>query len=205
MCFLPVACFSIAQAEEAIIAPGATPQLLQKSGAGEGPVWHPQIGLLTSGDGHIFRRDLNGKKSIYRRNYGSNGLMFDRQGRLVICEAVRRGITRMEKDGTLTPLAQSYHGQKFNQPNDLTMDSRGRIYFSDPQYGDRSQMEMLDSQGKQVEGVYRIDPDGTVERIITHEVDRPNGLVITPDDRSLYVADNNNNTKGGARNSGGLS
>jgi gluconolactonase len=60
-------------------------------------------------------------------------------------------------------------------------------------------MEMLDAGGKKVEGVYRIDPDGRVSRIITHEVDRPNGLVITPDDRYLYVADNNNNTLGGAR------
>ena len=191
--------FSIAAADEPILAPGAKPQLLQNTGAGEGPVWHPQLGLFTSGDGHIMRRDLTGKQSIFRKNAGSNGLMFDRQGRLVFCEAVRQRITRIEKDGTLTPLAFHYKQQRFNQPNDLTMDSRGRIYFSDPQYGDRSQMEMLDADGKKVEGVYRIDPDGTVERIITHEVDRPNGLVITPDDRYLYVADNNNNTKGGAR------
>ena len=200
LCLLLVlACLSIAKAEEAILAPEAKPKMLQETGAGEGPVWHPQVGLLTSGDGHIMRRDLTGKQSIYRRNAGSNGLMFDRKGRLVFCEAVRRRITRMEKDGTLTALAQSYKGQKFNQPNDLTMDSRGRIYFSDPQYGDRSQMEMLDAEGKKVEGVYRIDPDGNVARIITHEVDRPNGFVITPDDRYLYVADNNNNTQGGAR------
>lgn len=60
-------------------------------------------------------------------------------------------------------------------------------------------MEMRDADGKLVEGVYRIDPDGEVTRIITHEVDRPNGLVITPDDEWLYVADNNNNEVGGAR------
>jgi gluconolactonase len=60
-------------------------------------------------------------------------------------------------------------------------------------------MEMLDADGRKVEGVYRIDPDGKVSRIIAHEVDRPNGLVITPDDKFLYVADNNNNTRAGAR------
>jgi len=60
-------------------------------------------------------------------------------------------------------------------------------------------MEMLDEQGRKVEGVHRIDPDGKVTRIIAHEVDRPNGIVITPDDRTLFVADNNNNDVGGAR------
>src|SRR5207248_5816311 len=68
-----------------------------------------------------------------------------------------------------------------------------------PQYGDRSGMEMVDAAGHNVEGVYRIDRDGHVTRIITHEVDRPNGLVVTPDDKFLFVADNNNNTVGGAR------
>ena len=60
-------------------------------------------------------------------------------------------------------------------------------------------MELLDAAGRKIEGVYRIDPNGSVTRIITHEVDRPNGLVVTPDDRFLIVADNNNNSVGGAR------
>ena len=63
-------------------------------------------------------------------------------------------------------------------------------------------MEILDAQGKAVEGVYRIDGPGKVTRIITREVDRPNGILVSPDDRYLYVADNNNNTEGGARRSG---
>jgi gluconolactonase len=96
-------------------------------------------------------------------------------------------------------LAERYDGKRFNQPNDLTVDSRGRIYFSDPRYGDRSNMELMDGQGRAIEGVYRIDPDGRVSRIITHEVDRPNGLVVTPDDQFLFVADNNNNMPSGAR------
>lgn len=186
-------------ADEAILAPDAKPQLLAKTGAGEGPAWHPTLGLLTSGDGHIMRRDREGRQSIFRKNVGSNGLMWDRQGRLVICQAVKRRVTRLNPDSSLTILAENYKGKKFNQPNDLTMDSKGRIYFSDPKYGERESMEMLDADGKKVEGVYRIDPDGSVTRIITHEVDRPNGLVITPDDKHLYVADNNNNTVGGAR------
>jgi gluconolactonase len=182
-----------------ILAPGARPELVQERGAGEGPAWHPKLGLLTSGGGDIVRRDRDGKVSVYRKGAGSNGLMFDRQGRLVICEARDRRVTRIELDGQVTILADRYDGHRFNQPNDLTLDSRGRIYFSDPCYGDRTRMEMLDADGRKVEGVYRIDPDGRVTRVITHEANRPNGLVVTPDDRTLYVADNNNDTIGGAR------
>jgi len=187
----------ISQERSAIFS--SSPVLLQETGAGEGPAWHPEWGLLTSGDGHIHRRDRDGKRSVFREQAGSNGLMFDRQGRLLLCEPVRRRVSRIELDGALTVLTAAYHGKKFNQPNDLTIDRRNRIYFSDPQYGDRSGMEMLDDKGKPIEGVYRIDPDGRVTRIITHEVDRPNGLVVTDDDKYLYVADNNNNTQGGAR------
>jgi gluconolactonase len=125
--------------------------------------------------------------------------MFDHQGRLVTCESARRRVSRLENDGRVTVLAETFEGKRFNQPNDLTIDSKGRIYFSDPKYGDRSTMELVDAAGRKIEGVYRIDPDGKVTRIITHEVDRPNGLVVTPDDKHLFVADNNNNTIRGAR------
>src|SRR6185437_12875742 len=114
-----------------VLAPGARPQLLQGRGAGEGPAWHPKLGLLTSGDGDIVRRALDGQVSVYRKGVGSNGLMFDRQGRLVICEAANRRVTRIEDDGRLTILADRYDGRRFNQPNDLALDSCGRIYFSD--------------------------------------------------------------------------
>ena len=186
-------------AGDPVLSPGARPVLLQEKGAGEGPAWHPELGLLTSGDGHIFRRDLAGTQTIHREGAGSNGIMFDRQARMVYCDAVRRRVCREEKDGTLTVLTDRYQGKRYNQPNDLTMDSRGRIYFTDPRYGDRTGMELEDASGRKVEGVYRIDPDGRVARIISHEVDRPNGVVVTPDDRSLYVGDNNNDTVGGAR------
>jgi gluconolactonase len=190
---------SAAAADSGIVAPGARPELLQQRGAGEGPVWHPQLGLLTSGHGDIVRRDREGNVSIYRKGAGSNGLAFDRQGRLLICEAANRRVTRIEQDGGATVLADRFDGHRFNQPNDLALDSRGRIYFSDPCYGDRSRMELVDAGGKKVEGVYRIDPDGRVSRVITHETERPNGLAVTPDDRTLFVADNNNDTIGGAR------
>jgi gluconolactonase len=188
-----------AEAGEAIFAEGAKPELLQEKGAGEGPAWHPELGLLMSGNGHIYRRDRSGALSIYRENAGTNGLLFDQEGRLVMCEPTNRRVTRLEKDGKLTILADRYNGRKFNQPNDLTIDSRGRIYFSDPQYGDRSHMEQKDIAGRRLESVYRIESPGSVDRVTRHEVDRPNGLAMTPDDRHLFIADNTNNVVGGPR------
>src|SRR5262245_26830632 len=104
---------------EEIVAPGSKPELLQEQGAGEGPAWHPELGLLTSGGGNIWRRDREGKQTIYRENAGTNGLLFDKDGRLVMCQPGQRRVSRLEKDGSLTVLADAYEGKRFNQPNDL--------------------------------------------------------------------------------------
>src|SRR5262249_48822849 len=115
------------------------------------------------------------------------------------CEPKLRGVTRTELDGKITILTARYQGKRYNQPNDLTLDSKGRLYFSDPCYGDRSGMEISDDKGQTTEGDYRIDPSGKVTRVIGRELDRPNGVLVSADDRHLFVADNNNDTKGGAR------
>ena len=167
--------------------------------AGEGPVWHPRGVLYFTGRNRITQRDAAGNVEVYRENAGSNGLLIDRHGRLTVCEARSRRVTRTDSDTETTVLADGFRGMRFNSPNDLTIDSKGRIYFSDPRYGTRSGMEMRDSAGRLVEGVYRIDAPGRVARVITHEVDRPNGLLVSPGDEHLYVADNNNDTVGGAR------
>ncbi len=181
------------------LAEGAVLKQEEVEGAGEGPAWSPDGHLYFSGGNAITKFHPDGKSEIFRKpSGGSNGLMFDAKGRLVTCEAANRRVTRTEKDGTVTVLTDTYAGQAYNTPNDLTIDSRGRIYFSDPRYGDRDSMEVR-AEGKLVEGVYRIDAPGKVTRIIAHEVDRPNGVLVTPDDKYLYVADNNNNTEGGAR------
>lgn len=187
-------------AQDAILEPDAKPVQLLKKGAGEGPAWHPELGLLFSGEEGIGRLDRDAQFSVWRPKAGTNGLTFDREGRLIACEPVKRRVTRTEKDGTIKVLAENYDGHLFNQPNDVALDSKGRIYFSDPCYGDRSKMEMTDAKGNKVEGVYRIDPDGKVERILGFgDVDRPNGLRVSSDDKYLYVADNNNNKVGAAR------
>ena len=172
-------------------------QLLKASEAGgsEGPVWDGKDSLYFTGKGRIFRLDASGTTHVFREaSGGANGLLFDRERRLVVCEAANRRVTRTEADGTITVLAERFAGKKFNSPNDLSMDSKGRIYFSDPRYGNRDSMEM------NVEGVYRIDAPGVVTRVLGRDlVDRPNGVLVSPGDRYLYVADNNNNNTGAAR------
>lgn len=186
-----------AEAAESVFE--SAPEMLSETGAGEGPAWHPRLGLLTSGEGNINLRDQQGRASVYVRDAGSNGLLVDREQRVVICEPVRRRVSRRSLDGTTTVLAETFEGGRFNQPNDVAIDSRGRLYFTDPRYGSRDGMELLDAAGRPIEGVYRIDPDGAVTRIIAHEVDRPNGIAVSADERLLFVADNTNDVPGGAR------
>lgn len=171
----------------------------EKGVAGEGPAWDHELGLLTSGNGNINRLDRNGKSTVFREKAGTNGLLFDRSGNLVACEPEQRQVTRTDRTGKVTVLTARYQGKRYNQPNDLTIDSKDRIYFSDPRYGPKDGMEQLDASGKTVEGVYRIDRNGTVTRIIGREVERANGVLVSADDRFLFVADNNNDALGGAR------
>jgi len=193
-------CLEAASETEDIFEPGAKLKIEAEGGAGgEGPAWHPKLGVLSSGNGHIYQLDRKGKSRIYRKDAGTNGLLFDAKGRLLACEPVLRRVTRTDLDGTITVLTDRYEGKRYNQPNDITVDSKGRIYFSDPRYGDRTGMEIRDEKGRTIEGVYRIDPDGKVTRIIGRELDRPNGVLVAADDRYLFIADNNNDTRGGAR------
>jgi gluconolactonase len=196
---LTLAAWNVCGADRPPLAPATKPVELTSHGAGEGPAWHPDGYLLSSGEGHINKYEPGGNPSVFRTNAGSNGLLLDLQHRLVICESSRRRVTRLERDGSLTVLASNYHGKRFNTPNDLTIDSKGRIFFSDPRYGRRDDMEIRDEQGRLVEGVYRIDAPGRVTRVISQETERPNGVFVSVRDEFLYVADNNNNVVGGAR------
>jgi gluconolactonase len=153
---------------------------------GEGPAWHPDGYLLFEDipQDRIHKLDAKAKVSVFREPSGkSNGLAFDAQGRLIACEGGNRRVTRTEKDGRVVVLAERYNEKRLNSPNDLALDAQGRVYFTDPRYGDRAGME----QDK--EAVYRIDPDGTTTRV-TDEVARPNGILVSLDGKSLYVADN---------------
>lgn len=170
-----------------------------KGAGGEGPAWHPKLGVLSSGNGHIMQWTLAGESRIYREGAGTNGLLFDKTGRLLACEPKLRRVTRQELDGSLTVLTDNDQGKRYNQPNDITVDSSGRIYFTDPRYGSKDDMQIRDAEGRTIEGVYRIDLDGRVTRIIGRELERPNGILVSADDKYLFVADNNNDALSGAR------
>lgn len=121
----------------------------------------------------------------------ANGLMFDRRGRLIACCASplggARALVQVLPDGSIKPLVERYQGKRFNSPNDLVIDRRGRIYFSDPKYVGPEKME-LDSMD-----VYRLDPDGSLHRATT-DIDKPNGVMLSPDGKTLYVAETDNGT-----------
>jgi gluconolactonase len=189
-----------AAAAEAVFDPASQLKVESTDGSGgEGPAWDPKLGLLTSGNGQVYRLDREGKSSVYLKDAGTNGLLFDRDGRLLACDPKRRRMVRIDRDGVVTVLTDRYQGRRYNEPNDLTLDSRGRLYFSDPRYGPDAGRDQVDDQGRTIEGVYRLDPDGKVARVLGREVDRANGVLVSADDRFLYVADNDNDHVGGAR------
>lgn len=198
---LLAACFAVTDSVHAddIVPKGTRVKQEVRVAFTEGPSWHPTGNVYFSdiANNRIMRRDRTGEVHIYRTPSGrTNGTLFDMEGRLICCEGggygSNRKVTRIEHDGTITVLAEKYKGGLLNTPNDCTMDSKGRIYFSDPRYRNRTDMQQLDADGGEIEGVYRIDAPGKVARVLAHEVDRPNGLAVSPDDKFLFVADNNN-------------
>ena len=168
-------------------------------GFAEGPVWTRQGSLLFSDipGNAIVRLMPNGQTSIFRQpiyygtgyrqgfHIGSNGLTVDREGRVIIAEHGNRRITRLENTGELTVLADRYDGKRLNSPNDLAIKSDGAIYFTDPPYG-LPQQNNDPAKVLPFNGVYRI-LNGRVE-LLTQEVQWPNGIGFSPDERYLYVA-----------------
>lgn len=199
---LPVAA-DVQQATDTGIAfpKGARLEVVAANGAGgEGPAWDAEWGLLSSGKGQINRLSLDGQETVFRADAGTNGLLFDPQGRLLACEPKRRRVTRTSRDGTIEVLTDSFDGQPYNQPNDVALDSKGRIYFSDACYGGPQNVRQRSADGRSIEGVYRIDMPGKVTRILGNDdVERANGVLVSADDRFLFVTDNCNDRHGGAR------
>lgn len=141
-------------------------------------------------------RPASGKTEVWHEpSERANGMNFDHQGRLVVCcdgkDGGARAVRRYEPDGSITTLASHYQGRKLNAPNDLCFDRTGAIYFTDPRYGDRSDLE------QDCMAVYRLDTDGTLTRIID-DLETPNGILLTPDEQTLYLVDHNPDP-GGAR------
>ncbi|HEX4823899.1 MAG TPA: SMP-30/gluconolactonase/LRE family protein [Candidatus Polarisedimenticolaceae bacterium] len=187
---------------DAVIAPGA---VIEKVAGGfeftEGPVWHPDGYLLFSDPNAntIYRLMGDGDLSVYRAKSGytgtdigeygqpgSNGLALDREGRLTIDEHGNRRVTRLERNGTLTVLADRYQGKRLNSPNDLVYRSDDALYFTDPPFG---LPKFFDDARKELpySGVYLLK-DGALT-LLTTELSGPNGLAFSPDEKFLYVDD----------------
>lgn len=161
-------------------------------------------GPAAAADGNVYFSDIANNRimrfdsqshqlSVWRCPSGrANGLLFDPQGRLLACEGNEFGdndghrrITRTcMKTGRVEVLTDRFEGKRYNAPNDIAACSNGLIFFTDPCYGDRSWMEL------EHDSVYRIDTDGTVTRVITQpEIQRPNGIALSPDEKTLYLVD----------------
>lgn len=191
-----------AVAQKSVWEKGAVLQLVSEKGAGEGPAWNPAVGLVSS-FGSVYLHDVEnpqrGEPQIYIKDLGTNGLLWDAQGRLLCCQPSKQRVIRIEKDGSQTVLTDKYNDAPYNQPNDITVDNKGRIFFSDPKYGPYENLPQKDLDGNPVEGVYMIDTDGYVTIQLMHDVDRPNGVLVSKDQKHIWVAGNNNNNEGGER------
>jgi gluconolactonase len=154
----------------------------------EGPIWFPEDKYLLFSDipaNKIYKLAPEGKVTVFREpSHNSNGLTRDKQGRLIACEHGQRGVTRTEKDGSITVLADIFQGKKLNSPNDVVVKSNGFIYFTDPPYGIKPEQ-----QEQATQGVYRISPDNNEIIIVADDFIKPNGLAFSPDETKLYIDD----------------
>ena len=155
----------------------------------EGPVWHPEGYLLFSDipADTIYRYVPGAAPEPFLTPSGnSNGLTFDRSGRLLACEHGGRRVSRMAENGNMDTLAGRYDGKRLNSPNDIAVHSSGSIFFTDPPYG------IDPAPGEQgFNGVYRLDAHGAVT-LLSREMNRPNGLALSLDESILYVDDSRN-------------
>ena len=160
----------------------------------EGPVWFADGRYLLFSDipnNRILRWvEDTGEVSVFRSpsNY-SNGNSRDRQGRLLTCEHDTRRLTRTEYAGTITVLMDQFQGKKLNAPNDLVTHSDGAIWFTDPGYGIMSNYEGHKASFELPANVYRLDPKTGEATVVAGDMDKPNGLCFSPDEKKLYIAD----------------
>lgn len=206
---LLVLSYSVALAEEAapsgdpaIIPAGAKLERLWNEGeftegvavSKEGHVYFSDIAIEAKNPGRIMKFDpTTGKTTVHVADSGqSNGLFFDARGRLLAACGANiglRALCEVTADGKMHVLADKFEGKKFNAPNDLVVHPSGRAYFSDPRYVGKEPLE-LDQMS-----VYRLDLDGTVHRATT-DIRKPNGVILSPDAKTLYVAETDNGSTG---------
>ena len=163
----------------------------------EGPVWIGDHGCLLFSDipaDRLLRWDAtSGLVTVFRDpSHHANGNTRDHEGRLITCEHATRRVTRTEHDGSITVLADSYDGTRLNAPNDVVVGPDGAVWFTDPGYGILSDYEGGKAPAELPTAVYRIPPDagrGAEPERVVDDVDRPNGLCLSPDGARLYLVD----------------
>jgi gluconolactonase len=158
----------------------------------EGPVYFGDARCVLWSDipnDRILRWDEEtGAASIYRKpSANANGNTRDRQGRLVTCEHRGRRVVRTEYDGALTVLMDRHEGKRLNSPNDVVVKSDGSIWFTDPVFGLLGYYEGEKSEAELPASVWRIDGVTGEATVIVDDVQGPNGLAFSPDERTLYV------------------
>lgn len=164
---------------------------LERLGTGftftEGPIWNREGGYLLFSDipADVMRRwdPEQGITEARKPNNKGNGMTYDAEGRLVVCEHATSRVVRLEADGTSTVVASHFGGAQLNSPNDVVIGSDGTIYFSDPTYGVEGEPELG------FQGLYRVDPEDGAVHLVDADFEQPNGLCLSPDESLLYVND----------------
>jgi gluconolactonase len=159
----------------------------------EGPAWDARNRRLLFSDipGNLIAQwSQAGGASVFRSPSNmSNGLAWDREGRLLCCEHATSRLTRTEADGKVTVLASTYEGKELNSPNDVVVKSDGGIYFTDPSYGRMEYYGVSRTPHLGFRGVYRVEPDGQRLALLADDFGQPNGLCFSADERRLFVND----------------
>ena len=159
----------------------------------EGPLWNAAAGYLLFSDipaNQIKQWSPDSGITNFRSPSGSsNGLTYDKQGRLIACEHGNRRVSRTEADGTIVPIAAHYNGKRLNSPNDVVVKSDGSIYFTDPPYGIMADNGEIKGQELGFQGVYRLSADNRTLTLLADDFDRPNGICFSPDESVLYIDD----------------
>ncbi len=160
----------------------------------EGPVWFGDARALVWSDipnNRMMRWDEEtGAVSVFRKpSNNSNGNTRDRQGRLVSCEHGGRRVTRTELDGSITVLIDRFDGKPLNSPNDVVVKSDGSVWFTDPPFGILGNYEGNKAAPELHPNVYRLDPATGKASAVAEDMNAPNGLCFSPDERRLYVVD----------------
>ncbi len=161
----------------------------------EGPLWHPDGYLLFSDmPGDVRRRwdEESGVTEVANPSNKGNGMTWDPDGRLLVCEHVTSSLVRMDPDGTGSGrevLATHYDGRELNSPNDVIVKSDGSIYFTDPTYGRMPGFGLEREQELDFQGVYRLPAGGGELELVVDDFAQPNGLCFTADESLLYIND----------------